>query len=665
MSKKYGLNLKTSALTVLANFIGQHYGVHWKTDQRTSLFLEAISKIWKREGRGIFVDGDGIEDVIKQIQENEKRSRMRQLHETVDDTMDIDSSMINSIGFEDPDLSVMLHSEPDIIGNDHNDSFHLNGKTISHNINASVEWKEYFKIIDIKSYSNFTYNRKKKQYEYHNREKYRLLVPQVDDFLNHYINKYHILRDRLLRYDYYASSRYKSVADSHDKTEQPKTITMIKNLLGRNEQRFALFGMLTLNNMGIWQLQDESDKIELVLSQCIFSTDNYFVPGNFIVVDGFYSSTQKFHVLSATHPPAEPKHKTNEVISLIDPHWPYNKFGKVELTLKDLLKIELKTHPENKLIFLGGDLFLDNQLTIDLLKKVFSKIEEEMTIFETNNDILDENTKFNPVSIVFNGSFYSKTMDITDSSSTTHSTSTNFYKAGFDNLAFILESFPNICERCKLIFVPGDNDPWMSMVSKDSNSIWPKFQIPLMFTTKLRKIAKDIEFVSNPCRLNYLGHDILIARDNLHSRLCRNDITYLCKLTDTEIAEAMRNYPNSQISQLNFTQTGSTAEDALSIDKLMHRNEIESKKIVKTVLDQGDLSPFVEKVRPLSTNIWDVMNLTPVPDFICLSDTTAPSFTRNYKGCEFTNVGSFLSGGHAKYCEYIPQSKKSRIIDLY
>lgn len=658
LSKKHGLNIQSDALESLAKFIGHHYGAHWRQNQKTTLMLDAVGRLWKQQSRGMFVNGAGVDEIIGEILENEKRARVKVNNQERSLVLDPDSSMIID---EDGDLSM-------------DTSLALNFQVKPESV---VDWMQYFRNVELNHYPGFKYDKRNKRLEYtanSSSESGKLLLPRINNFVDHFINKLYLLRDRTMRNEYYLKSSDDQFK-SYDKSIAPKSFTFIKNLLGRNDQRFALFGMITLNSMGIWQLQDDTDKIELILDQCIFPQDSYFVEGNFLIVDGFHSAANKFHVLSVNHPPCEQRAQTKQIFGNTDCQWPFNKNGTSVESFRGLLKSELQNHPDHKIVFIGGDLFLDDSNTLNLLKKTLDKLEEEIKVYQIAKDVAEETgTDFEssgvPIGIVLIGSFSSKSITITEGSSTNHLTNSNLYKSSFDNLALVMESYPNICEKCKLFIVPGDKDPWMSMVTKDSNSIWPKIKIPQLFTNRLRRVVKHLEFISNPSRINYLGHEIAIVKDDLGGRFRRNDLTYLCKLSEEEIDKAMKNYPNSQLTQFSQFQTSSQTENpnSLEIDKLVldeSAQDFESKKIVKTILDQGDLSPFVNKIRPISSNYWNAMNLTPLPHFILLSDKTSPAFIRNYKGCEFANVGNFLVNGHANYIEYYPNSKRSKHQKLY
>lgn len=67
-TKKHSLTLTSSALQVLATFIGRHCGSQWREEGLAEHVLEEVAKSWKRSGGGVIVDGEGSE--LKEILKN-------------------------------------------------------------------------------------------------------------------------------------------------------------------------------------------------------------------------------------------------------------------------------------------------------------------------------------------------------------------------------------------------------------------------------------------------------------------------------------------------------------------------------------------------------------------------------------------------------------------
>lgn len=188
-------------------------------------------------------------------------------------------------------------------------------------------------------------------------------------------------------------------------------------------------------------------------------------------------------------------------------------------------------------------------------------------------------------------------------------------------------------------------------------------RIPSVFGTRLSRVAKNVVWAYNPCRLNYLSQDIVIVRDDAGESLRRNDFSYLCELSKEEIEKAIKRNDEEMIDEVPIINS-----QDLEIDKLTLRENADItrfKKIIRTLLDQGILSPFVYKTRQILPNYWPILSVMPLPDCIVMSDTTAPTLTTMYKGCLVSNVGKFYEDGRAHYLEYYPSSQSAKMRVVY
>ena len=69
-TKKYSFTLTSSALQVLATFIGRHCGTEWREEGLAEKVLEEVAKSWKSRNGGVIVDGDGsdLKDILKNLE---------------------------------------------------------------------------------------------------------------------------------------------------------------------------------------------------------------------------------------------------------------------------------------------------------------------------------------------------------------------------------------------------------------------------------------------------------------------------------------------------------------------------------------------------------------------------------------------------------------------
>jgi DNA polymerase epsilon subunit 2 len=131
-----------------------------------------------------------------------------------------------------------------------------------------------------------------------------------------------------------------------------------------------------------------------------------------------------------------------------------------------------------------------------------------------------------PLTFVLMGSFISTPFPANGYSTT--------YKAHWDALADILTQFPRLTANCAFVFIPGPNDPWTT-----SPSSLPRKGIPEAFTNRVRRVCKDVRFVSNPCRLNYFTQEFCVFRHDIADTFIRNRVVVKSQVpTDTTLDEA-------------------------------------------------------------------------------------------------------------------------------
>jgi DNA polymerase epsilon subunit 2 len=129
-----------------------------------------------------------------------------------------------------------------------------------------------------------------------------------------------------------------------------------------------------------------------------------------------------------------------------------------------------------------------------------------------------------PMSFILIGSFISTPFPA-DGYSTT-------YKAYWDALADILSNFPGLTKNCAFVFIPGPNDPWTT-----SPGSLPRRGIPEVFTNRIRRLCKDVRFVSNPTRVGYFSQEICVFRGDVADLLIRNRVVVNSQI-DASLDEA-------------------------------------------------------------------------------------------------------------------------------
>ncbi|KAL6950743.1 hypothetical protein ACO0QE_000024 [Hanseniaspora vineae] len=715
LSKKYGLNIKSDGLQELAKYIGTTYGIMWKKNSaKTISFLEKFAEMWQEQERGLFIDGEGVKQVVKELNEtqhvpknvsflnepanhNGKKRQPNNLdgffakarqdrnneHDKGITNINIDEQDYGSDDLPMESGSPITEKESSHLDKDISPQVSPNGElepsddeeAVIHKSIESMQWTDYFKIISAFDQQNFQYDTKKKVY---------ILKPKVDGVIcslasapQKQITRYELIKERILRNEDFNNDQemYNPLASiknmeldlqngssTDGSVASHMQITPIKNLIGRNAHNFLLLGLLRINSKGDWCLEDPSGSITIDIQQTIPTSGTFYFPGCTVLAEGiYYTVGNKFYVTSMTTPPSERREETLKVIGdldLLGVHASSSNsyYSRINDDLKlrlHYLNLELTNH---KFVFLGGNLFLDELKTFQALAKML--------------EALDDNP---PIAIVFNGSFSS--VPVYPSLSSKHNSLSAEYKNNFDTLASLLSGFKNLTNYTELIFVPGPNDPWGTMASLGSKSnTWPQLPIPSFFTEKMKKVSKRCKFVTNPFKIAYLSLEMMIVRDEVYERMKSQNIVF-------PYPEQIADRANREAAQRSSTQTPSKhtsdsdiddenpIEDLtanLQINDLIKKSDqapvkiAEARKVVKTILDQGHISPFLPSARPINWDLDHTMHMYPLPSFISLCDTSANRFDVTYNGCKVINPGTFF-GERRKihYTEYVPSLRKA------
>lgn len=274
------------------------------------------------------------------------------------------------------------------------------------------------------------------------------------------------------------------------------------------------------------------------------------------------------------------------------------------------------------------------------------------------------------------------------------------YKEYFDALALVLSDYPSMLQQTTFVFVPGNNDPWASSFSAGAATPLPQASVPELFTVRVRRAfaSANVEaerstgkkthgeavWSTNPTRLSLFGptQEIVLFRDDVSGRLRRNAVNFRSRekeglaAVDQPVAETNASgeipepeearsshsdmedeqAPNdvdtaveTAESQIPVSQVKTSSDATLSAD--LHT----ARKLVKTILDQGFLSPFPISNRPVLWDYAGALQLYPLPTALVLMDPEAPPFTVSYQGCLVINPGPLtkLSGKNiARWAEY-------------
>ncbi|CAI5756197.1 unnamed protein product [Candida verbasci] len=636
LSKKHGLNLNTDALSVLTDAISLNFGVEWK-GLPSQNFLEEIAKIWKLEDRGLFIDADGLKQILNDMKKDKNEPSKAHKSDTIVDEI----KQVELVNVEEEEEEI-------------------------------INWQDYCKVILPNQQPQSIFDRHKKQFTIiHkplNQESiFTNLHENLPAKINSLSNQYHLILDRLSRNENFQKVPNFSFSSININPDIINEITPIKNVLGRDRQRFLLFGYLSKNPInGSYILEDSTDYIELNLKQATKAPGLFYCEGMYLLIDGIYSASGGslnqhqgyiggcLYVSNIGHPPGERRDKEWEAYGNLDFLGIHRQMAPItgEKTTKISRKLKKKLvncerSLNHKLVIVGSELHLDQPMIMKALKKFFNKLE--LSIIEDGLE---------PLALVLIGSFTSIPLSSTNSS-ITNVTNSEIYKSNIDNLSKLLSNYPNIIQNIKkLILIPGKNDPWQSTFSLGSSCInyLPQIGVPRVFTNRLEKILPKgvLELGWNPTRINYLSQEIVIIKDDFMNKFKRNDIIFDSDL-EFEKQQLEKELDPNKIKNLAQTKTNGHLPSKIK----------QARKLVKTLLDQGNLQPFSKNLKLINSQYDFCLRVEPLPNVLIMLDSTFDNFELSYNGCRVINIISGITNKKLTYIEYQPGSKLVEFKEIY
>ncbi|XP_050356715.1 DNA polymerase epsilon subunit 2 [Nymphalis io] len=387
-----------------------------------------------------------------------------------------------------------------------------------------------------------------------------------------YLNdRYTMIWQRTVRNKLFAKETLPSMESENQ--FQLRKIEVLQSSSSRVDNVIVL-GLLTQLTEGKYYLEDPTGSVPLDMTQTRYHS-GLFTESSFVLAEGYYDD-KVLNVMGLVLPPSESRATSLPFFGSL------NTFGGKSKSLlknsQNLLKIE-QDNEDGMIVFIS-DVWFDNL-------KVISKLK---TLFAGYND-------FPPIAIVFMGEFLSCPYGYE------HSTQ---LKAALINLCDIIIPFTKLRQSCKFIFVPGRGDPI-------APNILPRPAIPNSITKEIRdKLGDSVIFTTNPCRIQYCTQELVIIRQDLVTKMCRNSI--------------------------HFPDTGDIPDH-----------------LTKTLLSQCTLSPLSLGVQPVFWKHADALSLYPMPDLVVVADNFQP-YTRTYQNCHVMNPGSFPRTEFS-FKVYVPASR--------
>ena len=690
--------------------------------------LDETAKSWKKNGGGVIVPGDG--DELKGILRNlegsmsgGKLSQQRGLSRQASFTFgnpDGDTTDSNS----KPGASSRERNEagPGICApcvDDEGD------------ITSSEDPRRWLKIVGAFDQPRLTYNVSQKHFEAASAAPSLLPDPlhKTHLFRQRYSLIYQrLLRNESFQSSSVASARTSSLQRSSSTiatTQQAYKLTPIANLLGRSGSSQLLLGLLTTSPTGMLTLNDLTGNIAVDIQHArpVPEDGAWFTPGMIVLVDGVYEEEGskmgpgldgnhgvggtvggKFIAFSLGGPPCERREVTIGVSGTgKDGHTNAGGgFGWVDflgvgsesavgtamrkLETNVLRRASSDNFAEGRArMVICGEVELDNAKTLQAMKRVLGLYAAEQA---------DQT----PMVMVLMGNFVRYAVMTGGSSGGSIE-----YKEYFDALASALSDYPTMLQNTTFLFVPGDNDPWASAFSAGAATALPRNSVPDLFTTRIkrafttagadaekatgRKADGEAIWSTNPARLSLFGpaQEVVFFRDDISGRLRRNAVRFRPLQVETQpernivpIQRANRDATameeGQEASEGMVDSAVETAESHIPTSKAKESANATissdlhtARKLVKTILDQGYLSPFPPSERPVLWDYAGALQLYPLPTALVLMDPEAPPFAVTYEGCHVMNPGPLLPQGRkgiAQCMEYDARTRRGKTREI-
>ncbi|KAJ5605871.1 hypothetical protein N7510_008652 [Penicillium lagena] len=668
-TRKHNLTISSSALQTLAAFVGKNCGSGWREEGLAERVLDEVAKIWKRAGGGVIV-------------EEGKGASLKAILQTLEGSMSGGRVLAGRLNSYDGPVKTSRNGEGTRI---ESLSSHTNGSFTTaqgdgdeDESHLSLHPRTWLKVIAASDIPRLTYNIDKKYFEATKSKP--TLFPPPSHKTALFRDRYNLVYQRLLRNEsFQTSSGITGVpllqrSSSNLATQQSYKLTPIANLLGRSGTSHLLLGLLSISPTGDLSLVDLTGSVALDLSHARMIPEDgaWFAPGMIVLVDGIYEEEEmvKGSVLGGNT-------GVGGLLAVILLEYRFvvrrtgNRQGGGEISSSggfgwvDFLglgseraqgvrmrRIQEKclrgdldmTEPTARLkVAVLSEVNLDNMRTLDALKKVFG-VYNDLSRVER------------PQVFVMMGNFVQKA--IISGGGRAGSIE---YKEYFDSLAVVLSDFPALLQYSTFVFVPGDNDPWASAFSAGAASTIPRQPIPELFTSRIKRAfatanselgrsnssepVGEALWTSNPTRLTWFGpvHDIAIFRDDISGRLRRTAVnTKSDDEPDITMHEALDGPTGSAVS---ITPNEETEPVAQATNLRTGAATSMARKLVKTILDQGTISPFPLPLRPVLWDHGSALQLYPLPTALILADAEASPFCMTYEGCHVMNPGRLTPEG--------------------
>ncbi|KAK5583019.1 hypothetical protein RB653_004609 [Dictyostelium firmibasis] len=429
--------------------------------------------------------------------------------------------------------------------------------------------KEALKVIDAFNTPLFNFDSNSKQFikcENFDRSLHGSSNSKSDLYRKRYLK----VLQRTERNEYFAAP----VLASDKLKNEYQTITPLSSLLGNTGRKHVL-GTISQIEEDQFYLEDLNTHVKIDISKAKFEfgivTINSIIQASGEFIDGIFIA-DKIQL-----PPTEERCETLKFLQNID------LFGEKpqKKTMEQLIKYE-KEKEDNSILFLS-DVWLDSERVMERLDYLFGGYKDCPPFAM----ILMGNFTEHPL---INGTQYQ-------------------LKKHFNDLATIIQKYPNIHQFTQFIFVPGPTDPTGSLLN-----ILPKFPISNVFIKEFQSVIQKSIFTTNPCRIRYCSQEIIVFRDDLTNKMRRHCIL----------------------------------EPSQSCDISQH--------LIELICSNSHLCNLTLEDKPIYWNYDHAMSVYPLPDILVIGDKSNQYEHSRADGTYSMNPSSFSTD--YSFAHYIPSSKQ-------
>ncbi|KAL0269277.1 UNVERIFIED_CONTAM: hypothetical protein PYX00_007072 [Menopon gallinae] len=425
-------------------------------------------------------------------------------------------------------------------------------------------------VINIFEVPRFNYCNDKHKYVQDTSDQTRSLFSDASNKIFMYRRRYNLIFQRTKRHNLF---RQQKLVNPEKPVFVLRTVEWFLCCTDKIENA-VLVGLLVQKNETSYSVEDLTGSLQLDMSNAKFH-DGLFPEHSIVLIEGVYQD-KIFHVHGIGFPPTEPSSKSRAYFGNV------NTFGgpsETDLTqCPNLRKIQNK-NPDAMIVFIS-DVWLDKLEVREKLRVLFSGFKEHP-----------------PLAFVLIGNFLFSHKGPQNAEN---------LKAGLKALSEIISREKAILDNSRIVLVPGPSDP-------GSPHILPRAPLPEVLSESLTSLGPKVVLATNPCRIQYCNREIVVIREDLINKMCRNTL----------------HFPKSDDIQTHF---------------------------VKTIISQGTLVPLSPNVCPVYWNFSHCLDIYPLPDLIVTADQFN-AFTVNYSDCKVVNPGSFMKSGFS-FRVYLPQANE-------